>query len=154
PHDAAEPQEQQAVGLHERQEGLGRGGGHEAEFPPDHVHRLRPPRDSSHARACDACVSHRRARPCILPCRATSRHRNESVHPAGSSSHFTVAPLRVRLRRPAKSRMAVWWLFCCHVSRRSGEGKAVWQRSRISPTAALYTGAATLRRRCSAVWAL
>ena len=41
PHDAAERQEHQAVGLHERQEGLARGDGHEAEFSADHVHLFR-----------------------------------------------------------------------------------------------------------------
>ena len=41
-HDAAEPQEHQPVGLHQRHEGLARGGGHEAEFPHDTFHLIRP----------------------------------------------------------------------------------------------------------------
>jgi hypothetical protein len=44
-HDAAEPQEHQPVGLHQRHEGLARGGGHEAKLPHDTFHLIRPFRD-------------------------------------------------------------------------------------------------------------
>ena len=49
PHDAARPQKHEAVRLHQQQEGLAGGGGHEADFTTDRFHRLRSP-STRHAR--------------------------------------------------------------------------------------------------------
>ena len=76
-HDAAERQEHQALRLHQHEEGLARGGGHEAEFPPDHVHFSLPgarPRDKGiRAGAFDPALGfagsdqHIARKPCIPP---------------------------------------------------------------------------------------
>src|SRR5207244_11888518 len=47
------------------------------------------------------------------------------VHPARSNSHMTAAPPSSFATAGLQSRMAVR-LFCCHVSRRCGDGKAVY----------------------------
>src|SRR5262249_59867583 len=57
--DAAEGEEDQAVRLHEREEGLARGGGHEADSPADHVHFFRSSGWLPRACSRDQCGSRR-----------------------------------------------------------------------------------------------
>jgi hypothetical protein len=122
-HDAAERQEHQALRLHQDEEGLARGGGHEAEFPPSCP--FQPPRGPSRAHARDEgkFAQARSTLHWALQGQINTSQGKRASRRIAFASDCGPSPNSLATNQPPMA--APFGYFGHHVSRRSDHGKGV-----------------------------